>query len=98
MRRRESAIRVALGSGRRRVRQLVLGQGLRLAAAGVAAGVALAMAGTRGLQGLLHGVEPLDRATFVAAIAIVVVLAVLSALIPAVQAGRVDPAETLKAE
>jgi putative ABC transport system permease protein len=98
IRRREYAIRLALGAGRGRVRQLVLSQGLRLAVAGVAAGLALAMAGTRGLQGLLHGVEPLDRATFATAIAIVVLLAVLSALVPALQAGRVDPAEALKAE
>jgi hypothetical protein len=98
LRRREYAIRMALGAHRQSVRKLVLSQGLSLAAAGVVAGVVLAAAGTRGLQGLLHGVEPLDRPTFGAAVAVVLVLAGFSALLPAVRAGRVDPAEALKVE
>jgi putative ABC transport system permease protein len=80
------------------VRRLVLSQGLRLAVAGLAGGVALAVAGTRLLQGMLHGVEPLDQATFAAAMLVVLSLAVAAALIPAIGAARVDPAEALKVE
>ena len=98
LRRREYAIRVALGARRDSVRRLVLGQGLRLAVAGAIAGIALAAAATRGVQGLLHGVEPLDVTTFAVAVGVVLVVAAASAMLPAVQAGRVDPAETLKGE
>ena len=97
-RRREYAIRLAIGARRASVRQLVLNQGLRLAGAGIAGGVALAIAGTRVLQGVLHGVEPLDQGTFAVASAIVLILAVSAAMVPAVRAARVDPAETLKGE
>jgi len=98
LRRREYAIRVALGAEGRRVRALVLNQGLQLGALGVAAGMALAVAFTRGLQGLLHGVEPLDQGTLVLAAAAVLGLAALSVLGPALRASRVDPSEALKAE
>jgi predicted permease len=98
LRRREYAIRIALGAHRQSVRKLVLTQGLSLAAIGAVSGVVLAAAGTRGLQGLLHGVEPLDRATFVGAVVVTLALAGLSALLPALRAGRIDPAEALKVE
>ncbi len=98
LRRREYAIHIALGAARESVRWMVLKQGLALGGAGAVAGVAMAAAGTRGLQGLLHGVAPLDRLTFGAAVAIVMGLAAVSAWVPALRAGRVDPADTLKAE
>ena len=94
-RRREYAIRVALGAPRAAVRRLVLGQGLRLAAAGTTAGLALAAVGTRLLQGLLHGVEPLDAATFSGAMVMVLALSVTAALLPALRASRVNAAEVL---
>jgi putative ABC transport system permease protein len=94
-RRREYAIRVALGAPRAAVRRLVLGQGVRLAAAGTAAGLALAVVGTRLLQGLLHGVEPLDAATFSGAIVVVLALSLTAALLPALRASRVNAAEVL---
>ena len=98
LRRREYAIRLALGARRDSVRRLVLSQGLRLAVVGTVAGVALTVAGTRAVQGLLHGVEPLDLTTFASAAAVVVLVAAVSSMLPAVQAGRVDPAETLKGD
>ena len=94
-RRREYAIRVALGAPRAAVRRLVLGQGVRLAAAGTAAGLALAAVGTRLLQGLLHGVEPLDALTLSSAIAVVLVLSLTAALLPALRASRVNASEVL---
>ena len=98
LRRREYAIRLALGARRDGVRRLVLAQGLRLAVAGAIVGTALAAAGTRAVQGLLHGIEPLDAETFASAVVLVLLVAGASAMLPAVQAGRVDPAETLKGE
>ena len=48
--------------------------------------MALAAAGTRAVQGLLHGVEPLDVATFASAVVVVLVVAAASAMLPAVHA------------
>jgi putative ABC transport system permease protein len=66
-RRREVGIRVALGAGRARIMGLVLGQGARLAAAGVALGLLAALALTRLLGSLLFGVSPLEPTVLAAA-------------------------------
>ena len=97
-RRREYAIRVALGSSRQRVCWLVARQALALGVAGSVAGLLAASASTQVLQGLLHGVTPLDRATFGAAFAAIVLLAALAASLPAWRSGRVNPAEALNAD
>lgn len=98
MRRREFAIRMALGAPRGGVRWMVVRQALMLAAAGAASGVVIAALGTRTLEGLLHGIRPVDAATYAAAAAAVLALAGVSAWLPARTAGRVDPVEALKAE
>ena len=97
-RRREYAIRVALGSSRSKVCWLVVRQALAVALGGAIAGVAAASASTSVLSGLLHGVEPVDAATFATAFAGMLVVAVVSAAMPALIAGRVNPAETLRSE
>lgn len=97
-RRREYAIRVAMGAPRSGVGWMVLRQALRLGAVGMLAGLGAAALGTRTLQGLLHGVQPLDPLTFVVAAAGVLALAVVAAWMPARQAARVDPVETLRAD
>ena len=73
-RRREYAIRLALGSTRARVGWLVMRQALMLGLAGAVVGLILASAGTQALSGLLHGVTPVDRVTFAAALAAMVVV------------------------
>jgi predicted permease len=98
MRRREYAIRMALGAERRSVRSMVFREALVLAVAGAAGGVLIAAVGTRLLGALLHGVTPLDALTFGAALVLVLVLALVSASLPARAAGRVDPVEALRAE
>jgi putative ABC transport system permease protein len=97
-RRREYAIRVALGSSRSRVCWMVVRQSLILAGAGAVAGVLLASAGTQAIASLLHGVTAGDQATFATAVATMLALAVLSASLPALKAARIDPVETLKSE
>jgi putative ABC transport system permease protein len=98
MRRREYAIRMALGAPRGGVRWMVVRQALALAIAGAAVGLLIAAVGTRTLEALLHGIRPLDGWTFAAAAVAVLLLAGFAAWIPAVSAGRVDPLEALKAE
>jgi predicted permease len=98
MRRREYAIRVALGAPREHVRWRVVRQSITLVALGIVAGLAIAAIGARVLQGLLHGVESIDPTTFAAAAATLALIAVGAAWWPARQAARVDPVETLRAE
>ena len=97
-RRREYAIRIALGAPRIQVTWLVLRQAIVLTAAGAALGLAAAAAGTRILSGALHGVTPTDAPTFVAATAIVFVLSAVAAWWPARQADRINPTDALRLE
>jgi putative ABC transport system permease protein len=96
--RRELGIRLALGAAPGTVVRMVLADGLRLAAIGIAIGTAGALATTRLLAGLLFGVGASDPSTF-AAIALVLVLVALAACwLPARRAAAVDPIEALRAE
>jgi putative ABC transport system permease protein len=98
LRRREYAIRLALGADAAAVRRIVFRNGLALGGAGALAGVALALAGTRLIRGLLHGVAALDPLTFAAAVAGVLILVVAAVWGPAREAARVDPSRTLAAD
>jgi predicted permease len=95
---REFGIRMALGARSADVLRLVLRGGLKIAAAGLAIGVAAAVALTRFLESLLFGVTPLDPISFLAAAALLLVLALAACAAPAVRAARVDPAVTLRQE
>jgi len=97
-RRREYAIRVALGARRGGVHWMVVRQALMMAGAGTAVGLSVAAFATRALQGLLHGVQSLDTLTFSVAAVTLLTLAVMAAWYPASQAERVNPVETLRAE
>lgn len=94
----EIGVRLALGATARDVRALVLGEGLRLAAAGAVAGLGVAFGATRVLRGLLFETEPLDPPTLVAAAVVLVVAALAATYLPARRATRVDPVEVLRAE
>jgi predicted permease len=92
---REIGVRMALGARRSDVSRLVLRQGLALAVAGVAVGLAGAVALTRLMSALLFEVQPLDPATFAAAGVGAALLALAASWLPARRAARVDPVETL---
>jgi ABC-type antimicrobial peptide transport system permease subunit len=95
---REIGIRVALGAGVRSIYRLVLGRGLRLACAGVAAGLLLALAATRFLASMLFGVSAWDPGVFSAATALVLIASLLAAWIPARRALAIDPVAALRAD
>jgi predicted permease len=97
-RRREYAIRVALGARRGGVRWMVVRQALAIAGLGAAIGLLAAAVGTRAIQGLLHGVRPFDVPTFAAAALVLLTLAMLAAWHPARKAEHVDPLEALRSE
>jgi ABC-type antimicrobial peptide transport system permease subunit len=89
---------MALGAMPRDIITDLLGEGLRLTAVGVVAGVALALAATRLLNALLFGTSPTDAATFVSAAALIMTIAAAASLVPAWRASRVDPLVALRDE
>jgi ABC-type antimicrobial peptide transport system permease subunit len=95
---KEIGIRVALGATRGDVRRMVLTAGLRLAAIGIAIGVALAAASTRLLSALLFEVPRLDPITFSITIAVLLGAALAASYVPARRATRVDPMTALRYE
>ena len=95
---REYAIRLALGASGERVLWLVLRWGAALAAIGITAGLAGAALLTRLLAGLLFGVGPHDRLTFVAVPVLMAAVVLAASYFPARRAIRMDPARALRAE
>ncbi len=91
-------IRMALGARERDVLTAVLGQGVRLALIGVAAGAIGALALTRVLSSLLYDVSPTDPATLAGVAATLVTVALLASYLPAHRAAKVDPMEALRYE
>jgi putative ABC transport system permease protein len=94
----EIGIRMALGASRDRVLRMVVGQGLTLAFAGAAAGLAGAFLATRGLRSLLYEVSASDPPTFVAVAAVLLAVAALASYLPARRAALTEPQLALKGE
>lgn len=97
-RKREIAVRMAVGAEGRTVRRMVVLQGARITAAGVATGLVAALLLTRLLDSLLFGVGTLDVPTFVAMSGLMLAVALLASYLPARRASLVDPMESLRAE
>ena len=97
-RRREIGIRMALGASREATARLVLRDTARIAAAGLAVGVVLALAATRLEAAALFGVHPLDAVSLIEALGILSVAAAGAAWIPARRAASISPAQTLRSE
>jgi ABC-type antimicrobial peptide transport system permease subunit len=94
----ELGIRIALGAQSWSVLQLVVSDGIRMAAIGVALGLLAALGLTRLLTGMLYGVSATDPLTFVVIAAVLIVVAALASCLPAVRATRVDPLVALRYE
>jgi putative ABC transport system permease protein len=87
----EIGVRVAMGASPDAVVRLVVGQGLRLAAIGVALGLLGAVWAARLMRGLLFNTDSLDLLTFAAAPAVLMAAALVASYIPARRAARISP-------
>jgi putative ABC transport system permease protein len=94
----EIGIRMAFGAGAGDVSKLVVRQGLALTLAGIAIGLAIALAATRFLESLLYDVSATDPLTFIVGAAFLVFVALWACWIPARRATKVDPMVALKHE
>jgi predicted permease len=95
---REIGIRIALGAQRRNVLHLIMGQGVKLALAGVLVGVVGAFGLTRLMASLLFGVSARDLGTFSLVPVIVLALILIGCYIPAYRATKLDPLDALREE
>ena len=95
---REIGIRIALGASRASVRSLVIGESAKLVLFGLAAGIPAALVLTRFLSTLLFDVRPADPLTFIGVAALLALVALAAAYIPARRAMRVDPMVALRYE
>lgn len=94
----EIGVRMALGAEPARILTLVVGQGIRLTAIGVAAGLIAALALTRGMTTMLVGVKPTDPATFVIMTVAFFLIAAVATWLPARRAAALDPVVALRGE
>jgi putative ABC transport system permease protein len=94
----EIGVRMTLGAGPGQIFQLIVGQGLRLTAVGVAAGLIAALALTRGMTTMLVGVKSTDPTTFVTMAVIFFFIAAMASWLPAWRAASLDPTAALREE
>jgi putative ABC transport system permease protein len=94
----EIGVRMALGAGRASIFELVVGQGLRLSALGIGAGIAAALMLTRVMSTMLVRVKPTDPATFVSMTFVFLAISALASYLPARRAARLDPTTALREE
>ena len=96
LRQREVGVRLALGARPSRIVGRFLWQGLRVTALGCTAGLAIGFASSRILRGMLYGVTVADPLTYAGVTALVITIAALALLIPAIRAASVQPASVLR--
>ena len=97
-RRREIGVRLALGATRQRILRMFLRQGTTLVVAGLVLGVVFALWASRLVKSFLYQVKTLDGLTYLGVLALLLVVGILAAFIPARRAASVEPVEALRDE
>jgi predicted permease len=95
---REIGVRIALGASSGDVLRMVMRQGVGMTVIGVAIGIAGALALTKFMARLLYGVAPTDATTYGTTVVVLVGVAALASLVPALRASRADPTVAMRAE
>ncbi len=94
----EIGLRIALGAQRGNVLWLILRQAAVVTAVGLAAGVPMAIAGSRTVAAMLYGVQPADPTSLSVAVALMTSVAAVAAYLPARRAARLEPLTALRVE
>jgi putative ABC transport system permease protein len=92
----ELGMRMVFGAPRASILTLVVGEGLKLSAAGIVVGVAGALAITRVMKSMLVGINATDPATFAAIVALFTLIAMMASWVPARRAARLDPMSAIR--
>jgi putative ABC transport system permease protein len=95
---REIGIRIALGASKAGIFRMILGDGFRLTVVGVSLGLAGVVSSTHFLRSLLFEVNPLDPATLVSVICVLLMVSAIACCLPALRATNADPASVLREE
>ena len=97
-RRREMGIRLALGATTQNIIRTAVLPGIKLSIAGITCGVVLSLLATRLLKSLIWGVSTTDPTTFITVAALLIAIAAIASLLPALRLVKLDPAQTLRDE
>jgi putative ABC transport system permease protein len=92
----EIGIRMAIGASTRDVVRFVFVEGMRVTLVGIAIGLVLSALGVRALASLLYGVKPWDPLTWFVAPAVLIAVAAMACVVPAMRAAGIDPLKALR--
>ena len=97
-RRTELGVRMALGARNSDVVRMVVGDGLKLAAIGTAAGMLISIGASRYLENMLYETSTRDSATLAGVVTVLLAVSILSSLLPALRASRIDPIQAVRGD
>ncbi len=97
-RKREMGIRMALGASRPALLNMIVGEGLALAATGSAIGIVASLISTRAIRSMLFHLSPFDPVAFIGGVLLLLTVAACACFFPARKAARTEPVEVLRAE
>jgi ABC-type antimicrobial peptide transport system permease subunit len=95
---REIGVRIALGASASQIMQLIFSGAGKMLGAGIVLGLILTILAERAIKSVLFGVGPLDVATLAASVAVLAIVSIFAAFIPARRAAATDPLSAMRAD